>query len=250
MEVLGSVPCLCGGGLMEQLRDKIAETESRGAMAVQPKDLRPLAEKVYELITADIATGGIASGTALVQEQVAAQYGVSRTPVRDVLTRLTLEGLTTLVPGRGYVVNQLDESEIADVFDVRYALEGLAVNRACGHYTPQQMLRMSTLIEETALIDPSDNLELFRLGQAFHIALVEPAGNSFLLSVLTSVWNHPIQKRITMTYRQGEEYQNKVVDDHRRILNALKNEDADQAIELLRHCHDVTDPNRAQLPRA
>jgi len=215
-------------------------------MGVQPKDLRPLAEKVYDLITADIATGEIASGTALVQEQVAAQYGVSRTPVRDVLTRLTLEGLTTLVPGRGYVVNQLDESEIADVFDVRYALEALAVHRACGHYTPQQMLRMSTLIEETALIDPSDNLELFRLGLAFHIALVEPAGNSFLLNVLTSVWNHPIQKRITMTYREGEEYQNKVVDDHRRILNALKNEDANQAIELLRHCHDVTDPTRAR----
>ncbi|MDQ0769475.1 DNA-binding GntR family transcriptional regulator [Pseudarthrobacter defluvii] len=219
-------------------------------MAVQLKDLRPLAEKVYDLITADIATGKIASGTALVQEQVAAQYGVSRTPVRDVLTRLTLEGLTTLVPGRGYVVNQLDESEIADVFDVRYALEALAVHRACGHYTPQQMLRMSSLIEETALIDPSDNLELFRLGQAFHIALVGPAGNSFLLSVLTSVWNHPIQKRITMTYRQGEEYQNKVVDDHRRILNALKNGDADQAIELLRHCHDVTDPTRAQAAPA
>lgn len=216
-------------------------------MAPPPKDLRPLAEQVYEQITADIATGRIMSGSALVQEQVAAQYGVSRTPVRDVLTRLTLEGLTTLVPGRGYIVNQLDEREIADVFDVRYALEALAVRRACGHYTPQQVLRMSSLTEETAIIDPSDNLELFRLGQAFHIALVEPAGNSFLLSVLTSVWNHPIQKRITMTYRQGADYQQKVVDDHRQILEALKNEDADRAIELLRHCHDVTDPTRTQL---
>lgn len=217
-------------------------------MAVQPKDLRPLAEKVYELITADIATGRIPSGTALVQEQVAAQYGVSRTPVRDVLTRLTLEGLTTLVPGRGYIINQLEETEISDVFDVRYALEALAVQRACGHYTPQQLLRMSSLTEETALIDPSDNLELFRLGQAFHIALVEPAGNSFLLSVLTSIWNHPIQKRITMTYRQGTDYQNKVVDDHRQILEALKAKDATRAIEVLRHCHDVTDPNREQSP--
>lgn len=215
-------------------------------MALQPKDLRPLAEQVYELITADIATGRISSGTALVQEQVAAQYGVSRTPVRDVLTRLSLEGLTTLVPGRGYIVNQLDESEVADVFDVRYALEALAVHRACGHYTPQQILRMSNLTEEMAIIDPSDNLELFRLGQAFHIALVEPAGNSFLLSVLTSVWNHPIQKRITMTYRQGADYQEKVVDDHRRILEALRSEDVDRATELLRLCHDVTDPNRAQ----
>lgn len=215
-------------------------------MALQPKDLRPLAEQVYELITADIATGRISSGTALVQEQVAAQYGVSRTPVRDVLTRLSLEGLTTLVPGRGYIVNQLDESEVADVFDVRYALEALAVHRACGHYTPQQLLRMNNLTEEMAIIDPSDNLELFRLGQAFHIALVEPAGNSFLLSVLTSVWNHPIQKRITMTYRQGADYQEKVVDDHRRILEALRSEDVDRATELLRLCHDVTDPNRAQ----
>jgi DNA-binding GntR family transcriptional regulator len=65
-------------------------------------------------------------------------------------------------------------------------------------------------------------------------------------SVLTSVWNHPVQKRITMTYRQGADYQNKVVDDHRQILAALKAEDASRAIELLQHCHDVADPNRAQ----
>ncbi|QYF88817.1 GntR family transcriptional regulator [Arthrobacter sp. PAMC25284] len=217
-------------------------------MAAHSNDLRPLAERVYELISADVVSGAISAGTALVQEQVAAQYGVSRTPVRDALTRLNIEGLTTLVPGRGYIVNELDEREIADVYDVRYALEALAVRQACGRYTPQQLIRMNGLNEETAIIDPADGLELFRLGQDFHLALVEPAGNNFLLGVLTSIWNHPIQKRITMTYRHGADYQSKVVHDHRGILTALKDNDPDRAVEFLRHCHDVSDPNRADPP--
>ncbi|MDJ0356228.1 GntR family transcriptional regulator [Paenarthrobacter sp. PH39-S1] len=215
-------------------------------MAAQPRDVRPLAVRVYEHISGDIVSGVLPAGTALIQEQVAAQYSVSRTPVRDALTQLTLENLTTLVPGRGYIVNQLDDREIANVFEVRYALETLAVRRTCGVYTPQQLIRMNSLVEETAIIDPADSLEIFRLGRAFHIALMEPSGNDFLVNVLTSIWNHPVQKRITLTYRQGATYLAKVVHDHRGILQALRDNDAVAAVEVLSRCHDVSDPNRAE----
>lgn len=213
-------------------------------MAGMPNDVRPLAVRVYEQISADIISGTIEPGSALAQETVAAQYGVSRTPVRDALTQLTLEGLTTLVPGKGYIVNQLDEREIENVYEVRYALESLAVQRAAGAYTPQQLVRLKGLIDETEIVDPADSAELFRLGRAFHLALVEPSGNDYLRGVITSIWNHPIQHRITLTYRQGPEHQAKVIHDHRRILQALKDQDIARAVEVLAHCHDVRDPNR------
>lgn len=209
-----------------------------------PNDVRPLAVRVYEQMSTDIIRGAIESGTALTQETVAAQYGVSRTPVRDALTQLTLEGLTTLVPGKGYIVNQLNEREIENVYEVRYALESLAVQRAAGSYTPQQLVRLKGLIDETETVDPTDSAELFRLGRAFHLALIDPSDNDYLRGVITSIWNHPIQHRITLTYRQGPEHQAKVVNDHRNILQALKDQDGSRAIEVLAHCHDVKDPNR------
>jgi len=203
-----------------------------------------LAVRVYEQISADIISGTITPGSALAQEHIAAQYGVSRTPVRDALTQLTLEGLTTLVPGKGYIVNQLDEREIENVFEVRYALESLAVQRAVGSYTPKQLVRLKNLVDETEIVDPQDTDELFRLGRAFHLALVEPSGNDYLNGIITSIWNHPIQQRINMTYRQGPQHQAKVIHDHRSILQALKDQDIALAIDVLAHCHDVKDTNR------
>ncbi|UNK44886.1 GntR family transcriptional regulator [Arthrobacter sulfonylureivorans] len=213
-------------------------------MAAIPNDVRPLSVRVHEQLSADIISGVIKPGSALAQEGVASQYGVSRTPVRDALTQLTLEGLTTLVPGKGYIVNQLDEREIENVFEVRYALESLAVRNAIGSYTPQQLVRLGGLIDETEIVDPEDGDELFRLGRAFHLALVEPAANDYLRGVITSIWNHPIQHRITLTYRQGPDHQAKVIHDHRSILQALKDQDPARAVEVLAHCHDVKDPNR------
>lgn len=216
-------------------------------MAAVSNNGRPLAIHVYDRLSADIIRGALEPGAALSQETVAVRYGVSRTPVRDALTRLTLEGLTTLVPGRGYIVNRLNDREIENVYDVRYALESLAVHRAIGSYTPQQLVRLRSLIDETEIVDPQDSAELFRLGRAFHLALIEPAGNDYLCGVLTSIWNHPIQHRITLTYRQGPDHQAKVVSDHRNILQALTDQDSKCAVDVLARCHDVKDPNRYEL---
>ncbi|MBO1268240.1 GntR family transcriptional regulator [Arthrobacter cavernae] len=210
-------------------------------MAPTAKDTRPLAVRVYEQISSDIIAGTIEAGTALVQEQVAAQYGVSRTPVRDALTQLTLEGLATLVPGRGYIVNTLSPQDVKDVYEVRYTLESLAARQACGLHSPQQLVRLRGMVDEFETVDPADAEELFRMGAAFHAALIDPCPNTYLRNTLAAMWDHPIARRITMTYRQGPEHQSKVARDHRRILEALKTDDPDTIAEVLRYCHNPND---------
>ena len=210
-------------------------------MATLPNDARPLAERVYELISTEIINGQITAGSALVQEQIGSHYGVSRTPVRDALTRLTHEGLATLIPGQGYIVNNLTDQDVEQVYEVRRVLETLAARQACGMHTPLQLLRLRTLVDESELIDAEDAAELFRLSRQFHAGLVEPCRNSYLLGILDSIWAHPIQLRITMTYQQGREHQAKVVADHRRILHALTAVDVDAFAQALTACHDATD---------
>lgn len=210
-------------------------------MPTLPNDARPLAERVYEQISTEIINGQIAAGSALVQEQIGTHFGVSRTPVRDALTRLTHEGLATLVPGQGYIVNNLTDQDVAQVYEVRRVLESLAAQQACGMHTPLQLLRLRGLIDESELLDPDDATELFRLSRKFHAGLIEPCPNSYLLGILDSIWAHPIQLRITMTYQQGREHQTKVVADHRRVLQALTDADVNGLTAALTACHDASD---------
>lgn len=215
-------------------------------MPTVPNDNRPLSERVYDLISSDIFNGKITAGSTLIQEQVAAQYGVSRTPVRDALAKLSHDSLTTLVPGKGYIVNDLTDRQVEDVYEVRHTLESLAARQACGRHTPAQLVRLRALLDEAEILDPQDAAELFRLSRAFHVGLVEPCPNSYLLGVLNSIWDDPIQRRITMTYDQGVEHQGKVVADHRRILEAVIDNDPDTMAAVLKYCHDPMDERSGQ----
>jgi DNA-binding GntR family transcriptional regulator len=159
------------------------------------------------------------------------------------LTQITLEGLATLVPGQGYIVNELTAKKVRDVYEVRYTLEALAARQACGRHTPQQLIRLRALIEEFETLDAYDAAGLFEMAKQFHTALIAPCPNEYLQATLTSMWEHPIQRRITMTYRQGPEHQQKMARDHWRILEALKAGDVETVVDVLRFCHD---PNGAR----
>lgn len=210
-------------------------------MSVGARDTRPLAVQVHEKIASEIVDGTLAPGTALVQEQVAAQYGVSRTPVRDALTQIVLEGLATLVPGSGYVVNDLTAQDVHHVFEVRYHLEQLACRQALGLHTAVQMVRLRALVDEFETVDPDDAEEQFRLGREFHLKLIEPCPNRYLVETLNAIWSHPIQRRITRAYKLGEEHQASIAKAHREILEAFAATDLDTIVSVLGYCHDPGD---------
>ena len=103
------------------------------------------------------------------------------------------------------------------------------------------MVRLRAMVDEFETLDPSDTKGVFLMGMQFHAALIEPCANDYLRSTLAAMWAHPIQRRITMTYRQGPSHQSKLAADHRRILEALKTNDPDTIVEVLRYCHDPSD---------
>ncbi|MDR7083395.1 DNA-binding GntR family transcriptional regulator [Arthrobacter ginsengisoli] len=187
----------------------------------------------------DIIDGTMPPGAPLVQEQIAAKYGVSRTPVRDALVQIAADGLATAVPGQGYVVNELTDHDVHNVYEVRQALEVLAATQACGLHTPRQLVRLKSLIDEYETVDHSDAEELFRLGTAFHSALVEPSPNEYLLKLLEGVWAHPVNRRISRTLDYTPEQQATVASDHRRILDALGRNDAGAMVQILAACFHI-----------
>lgn len=192
----------------------------------------PLPERVYEHLRDQIVDGELPADAALVQEQIATSLGVSRTPVRDALNRLTHEGLATWVPGSGYVVNGLTERDIAEVSEVRRTLELSATRMACGRHDPASLARLTALVEEMAGTHSGDGAAQFELNRRFHRALVEPCGNMLLLKMLDSLWDHPVSRRITRSYVSESGNVALMVEEHRELIAAAAADDLDKLAAL------------------
>lgn len=187
---------------------------------------------VYESIRDAIVEGRYEAEDKLVQEQVAADLGVSRTPVRDALGRLAHEGLVTWLPGSGYLVTGLRDEDITEMLEVRRNLETMALEKACGRLTRVQVSRINTIIEEMVAADPTDAGVQYELNRRFHQAMVEPAGNDLLLTLLDQLWDHPVSRRITRSYIHDAENVARMVTEHRQILQASCDDDRDRLIAL------------------
>lgn len=204
---------------------------------VDVRDARPLGERVYEEVCNDIVNELIAPGAQLVQDQLAAQYGVSRMPVRDVLTRLVHEGMADFIPGRGYFVKILSDAEIKDVYEVRREIEALAIRRFNGKYTPIELAVLEMKLAEAEATQEADFDEIFRTSRDFHLALVEPCPNRYLLQSLRGIWENPVQRRIIRSYKNDASKAAGVVAKHRRLLDMARQGHTDDLIEHLASCH-------------
>src|SRR5699024_6633507 len=150
---------------------------------------------------------------------LAARYKVSRTPVREALRQLLDEGLIQR-KGRFYQVAQPSPDEIAELYEVRIALECLAARLAIKHYDAEAASRLASLLkkQETARITRK-NVQFFLLDKAFHLHIAEFSRNQYLVRQLTM-----IHDKLSLVRAQNEEridWAERVIMEHRRILSAL-----------------------------
>ncbi len=190
------------------------------------RDPRPLGVLVYEQLRTMIVSDELAPDAQIVQERVADELGVSRTPVREALNRLSHEGLVTWVAGLGYVVSALADHDIADVQQVRGVLEPLAMTLAVVRYTAAHLAAATALVDEMAGADAADAGTHFELNRRFHLAMTTPCGNTLLTTMLDDLWNQPINRRITAAYIRTPGNTQRMIDEHRQIVAAATNRDA------------------------
>jgi DNA-binding GntR family transcriptional regulator len=197
-----------------------------------PRRGEPVAEVVYRHVRDAIVEGAYSPDSQLVQEQIADELGVSRTPVREALNRLAAEGVVTWVPRSGYTVNGLADADITDVFEVRQSLELLALRRACGQLGRTQAARLRVLIAEMDEADSTDAAAQFELNRRFHQAMIEPCGNRYLLGVLDQLWSNPVSRRITGSYIHDARNVARMVHEHEQILQASLDDDLETLLRL------------------
>lgn len=197
------------------------------------RDPRPLSERVYEELRDQIVTGEIAADMKVLQGAVAAEMGVSRTPVREALSRLSQEGLVTLVPGSGYLVNELLNEDVNYVYEARRTLEVAAARLACHRHDRLSCARLDVLVEEMKAADPKDASVQFDLNRRFHHALNAPCGNPLIMKMIDLLWEHPTIRRITTAYINSGGNAADTVSEHREIVDAVRAGNEELLIQLM-----------------
>jgi DNA-binding GntR family transcriptional regulator len=195
-------------------------------------DNRTLWEQVRDRLREDILAGRLEPGSELSEVALAREFGTSRGPLREALGRLASEGLVTITPRRGAVVTQLSRREFIDAYQVREALETLAVRLAVPLMSDAEVAHLRDLCElmDRAALDDEVHV-FFDTNNSFHEALVRGSRNRKLHEVHRMLVGQMVPYLPRSLELRGNLQQS--VAEHRAIMAAIEERDADRAAELL-----------------
>jgi DNA-binding GntR family transcriptional regulator len=188
---------------------------------------------VRDHLREEILANRLAPGTHLQEEEIALRLGISRAPVREALRLLTAEGLVTIAPRRGAVVKAFSREEFLSAYQVREALEVLAVRLAVPRLTEADLRVLRTLhqtMERAAA--RSDTPAFYEANAAFHVFLVNRSDNPHLIETYRHLKNQLRRYGQWSAALRGS--LEEPLAEHAAILEAVERRDADAAAELLR----------------
>jgi DNA-binding GntR family transcriptional regulator len=189
------------------------------------------AERAYQTIRARIMDGSVPPGAALREEALAAEIGVSRTPVRDALRRLLADGLVESARNRGTFVAEITTDDLLEVYQLRAMLEGFAARRAASRITPGELAALRGLADQMEAIEgpPEQVVARFHaLNAEFHATLVRAARSRRVEGMLG--WAFQVPLVLLKQYRMQEWINIKRSNQqHREIIEALSTRNAEWA---------------------
>jgi len=180
-----------------------------------------------------IIEGVLPPGTKVPERELCERYGVSRTPMREALKVLAVDGLVWLEPNRGAWVSKITIEDLEEVFPVMGALEALSGELACEHITDDQVNAIRKLhLEMVEHYKLRDLAKYFQANQAIHEAILEAANNSELTTMYRSLAARV--RRTRYLANMTDERWEKAVEEHEQILSALENRHGAELAQILR----------------
>jgi DNA-binding GntR family transcriptional regulator len=192
-----------------------------------------LAVEITNRLRQMILEGQLQPGEKINEKRLTEQFGVSRTPLREALKVLAAEGLLDLIPHRGAVITRQSEAELAEVFCVLAALEGLAGELAAVHAsdeTLQEIAEMTQALRRT--FDEADRPTYFRINQAIHKTILAAAGNDTLLRS-HELLAFRVQRARYQANLTPERWR-AAVEEHEAIHDALRTRDPERTGRLMK----------------
>jgi DNA-binding GntR family transcriptional regulator len=205
---------------------------SNRAPAPAGVEYRTLWQQVCDSLRGSILSGELAPGTVLSEVSLAKSFRVSRGPIREALGRLATEGLVTVTPRRGTIVTDLTHEEFVDAYQVREALETLAIRLAVQRMPDDDVGRLRELHEQMIEHARGNDVQgFFEANTRFHRVLVEASGNRKLQSIYELLVGQMGRYHARSLALRGTV--EKSISEHAAILAAVEARDAERAVALL-----------------
>jgi len=194
---------------------------------------------IYKELKKEIMSGKLLPGSSLVEREISEKYGISRTPVREILWRLASDGLLNKEPSRGYITKKISLEEILNIFQTREAIEGMAARLACLKNDANFFSKINEIEKKIKEVNIEKNTqEGVLLGRKLHDVIIDAAGNPFLsqfykkLEDLSALTRNITQSSILIEKKSQE--------SHLAIIDALEEKDEAKSEHCMREHLRIT----------
>ena len=202
---------------------------------VNMNEYLPLRDVVFNTLRKAILRGELKPGERLMEIQLANKLGVSRTPIREAIRKLELEGLVLMIPRKGAEVAQITEKNMQDVLEVRKALEELSVQLACERITPEQVEEMKMAAEDfRKVLKSGDVTKIAEADVKFHDIIFAATNNQRLITLLNNLREQMYRFRVE--YLKQKECYPQLREEHDKLIALISGGEVEEACELM-GCH-------------
>ena len=190
-----------------------------------------LGSRVFQRLREDILSGKYKEHDELRENTLGKELGVSRTPVREALRQLELEGLVTMIPRRGAEVAQITEKSMNDVLEVRRAMDALCVELACDRITPEELQDLKKACDTfEAAVKTDDIKQIAQADVALHDIIVQATGNQRLIQLVNNLSEQMYRYRFE--YIKDFSQHERLVEEHKVIYESIVKKDKETASNM------------------
>ncbi len=202
-------------------------------LKVNMNEYLPLRDVVFNTLRQAILRGELEPGERLMEIQLAERLGVSRTPIREAIRKLELEGLVLMIPRKGAEVASISEKSLRDVLEVRRSLEELASELACQRMTAEQIEELRSAQREfAAAVEEGSIMRMAECDEHFHDLIYEGTGNTRLIQILNNLREQMYRYRLE--YIKDADKRQMLLAEHDGILKAIEGRRGAEARRVMR----------------
>jgi DNA-binding GntR family transcriptional regulator len=199
-------------------------------------NIKSLKEQVYEYLRSQLGKGELLPGSSINMDETCQKLGVSRTPLRDALLQLAMEGFVSILPRRGVIVNHLTLQDIKNYYEIIGALESAALMANFDGLKEAQIQKLHALNEEMKhAIDQDDFNKYYQKNLLFHDVFLDLCGNKNLVQIVNT-----LKKRLYDFPRQEgfvKQWEVTSIDEHRELVRLIEEGKKEQASSYIREIH-------------
>ncbi|MCR5356450.1 MAG: GntR family transcriptional regulator [Lachnospiraceae bacterium] len=188
----------------------------------------PLRDVVFKTLRQGILKGDLKPGERLMEIHLASRLGVSRTPIREAIRMLELEGLVTMVPRRGAEVARISKQDLRDVLEVRRSLDSLAVNLACKRIDDEEKAALKQAEDDfERAVKTGDATTIAEADVKFHDVILKASKNGRLMQMVNNLAERVYRYRLE--YIKDSSNHSRLIEEHRKIVEYIEGGDVEKA---------------------